>query len=121
MQEIPVTPIAPISNTCPSCHTAVRVTDFYCFNCGTNLHPEKPSTTVTAQIWLYVKSAVLVPFGIFWAIPYLRQSDKKSRIIGWVSIIITVVVVIYLMFATKYIIEKTTGQLNQRIDTSLYY
>ena len=120
MQEIPVAPIAPVLNsitspinpTCQSCHTAVRVTDFYCFNCGKNLYPEKPSTSVGTQTWLYIKSAVLIPFGVIWAIPYLRQSDKKSRIIGWVSVIITVVTVIYLIVATKYIIEKAT---------SLYY
>lgn|SRR5690606_22509084 len=74
---------------CPQCHTQVRETDYYCFNCGKNLKPAPKSVSVSAQIVLYLKSILLPPFGIWWALPYLKESNQKAKVVGSVAIALT--------------------------------
>ena len=41
------------------------------------------------QAGIYVGSILLAPLGLVWGIRYLRQSDQKSKIIGIVAIVLT--------------------------------
>lgn len=68
---------------------AVRLSDYYCFNCGKNLKPAPPKTSTDAQIMLYLKSFLLPPFGLWYALPYLKTDNQKSKVIGSVAIILT--------------------------------
>jgi len=74
---------------CPSCHTIVRPTDYFCFNCGKSLKSGPRSTSASAQAVLYIKSVLLPPLGIWWALPYLRENNQKSRVVGVIAIILT--------------------------------
>ena len=92
--------------TCPSCHISVRPTDYFCFNCGKNLHPAPPSTAIEEQIKLYLGSIFLPPMGIIWGLRYLKQPDQKSKIAGWIMIILTVIV---LWLAIKWTVDIVNG------------
>ncbi|GEM_PF-1168381 len=88
-------PVLPSSLTCPNCHVDVRITDFYCYNCGTKLHASTTSqSAVGTQALLYVASALLPPAGLFWGLKYLRKPDSSSKVSGLVMIGITIVVII---------------------------
>jgi hypothetical protein len=79
---------------CSQCHVAVRVSDYFCFNCGKNLKPKPLSTSVSTQLIYYAGSVFLPPMGIIWGIKYLKEKESKAKIVGIVCITITVVVLI---------------------------
>ena len=81
--------------TCPKCHTAVRPTDYFCFNCGVNLHPVPLSTTLTTEIMYYIGSIALPPLGFWWGIKYLKQNDPASKRIGILCMALTTVSFIF--------------------------
>jgi hypothetical protein len=99
--------------TCPMCHTAVRPTDYFCFNCGKNLHPVPPSTTIEKQVMLYVGSLLLPPMGIFWGWPYIRAADTKSKTVGYITVAITVVAIILYTGWTIQFMNSFTSQMSQ--------
>jgi hypothetical protein len=74
---------------CPACHVVVRPGDYFCFNCGKNLHPVPPSTSFSTLLAYFVGSIVLVPMGIIWGFRYLRSQDIKAKLFGAFLIICT--------------------------------
>lgn len=103
------------TNVCPSCHVIVRPTDYFCFNCGKNLKPTPPSVSLEAQLSLYTKSFLLPPFGILWGSKYLLQKDIKSKIVGLVAILITLIV---FALAVKLFFDFTNS-LNEQINEQM--
>jgi uncharacterized membrane protein YvbJ len=106
--------------TCPACHVEVRPTDYFCYNCGKNLNPAPPSTSLSQQIVVYLESLLLPPYGIIIGIRYLKVEDSKSKIIGWVSIILTIVSIIILIVATLDLIKTINTQLNTQLNNMGY-
>lgn len=104
-----------IHPACSVCHTEVRDTDYFCFNCGKNLHEKPLSITVMDQVLLYAGSLLLPPMGILWGIKYLKQQDQKSRYVGIVAIAITVIVILWI---TNYIMNVFTA-VNSQVNTQL--
>lgn len=98
---------------CPVCHTVVRPTDYFCFNCGANLHPKPPSTSVENQIMLYLGSFFLPPMGFIWGYKYIKETDQKSKVIGYVSFALTVIAILIAVRSTMAIINSVTSQVNQ--------
>jgi hypothetical protein len=99
--------------SCPTCHTAVRPTDYFCFNCGKSLHPVPPSTAIEKQILLYIGSFLLPPFGIFWGLPYIRSADTKSKTVGYIVIGVTVLAIILYVRWTVGFINSFSAQMSQ--------
>ena len=106
---------------CPTCHTKVRLSDYYCFNCGKNLKPKPPPTSASGQITLYIKSALVPPFGLYWAIRYLKQPDRKSKIAGLVAIAVTLITFTYLIIITNKFIKTVNEGVNKQLNSSLYF
>ena len=77
-------------NICRYCHAPISEGDYFCPNCGKKLKDKPISTSVSKQALVYIVSALLPPFGLVWAVGYIRQKDntKKSR-----NIVITIVVI----------------------------
>lgn len=69
---------------CPNCKLPL-LTDFYfCPNCGKQVR-EKPITISTRrQIVLYLLSMFFPPVALPFAIRYIKQQNKHTRIIGFV-------------------------------------
>jgi hypothetical protein len=102
---------------CPKCQQLVKNTDNFCYNCGKNFHPLPPPTSAADQLFLYLKTILLPPLGLFWGLRYLRQSDNKSKVIGLIVIVVTVVETIWLVQATISSVNTINEQINQ-IDLS---
>lgn len=100
---------------CIQCHTTVRPTDYFCFNCGKNLREAPPSVNAQTQAIYYIGSFFLPPMGVFWGIKYLRQKDDISRRIGMICIGLTVVSLLYATVQTMRIV----GQINTQINSQL--
>jgi hypothetical protein len=98
---------------CPSCRQPVKLTDYFCPNCGKNLHLRPLSTSASSQIALYLKTLLLPPFGFLWGYRYLRQSDSNSKLVGWIVIIITTIEIIWLTQSTISMINTFSQQIFQ--------
>ncbi len=78
---------------CPACHEPVLPTYYFCPNCGKNLREPPLSTSVSAQIGIYLLS-IIMPAILFLAIThwsgvkYLKSQDPRARQIGIVAIIL---------------------------------
>ena len=104
--------------SCPNCHQLVKPTDYFCPNCGKKIRPAPLSTNLSSQIILYLKTLLLPPFGLIWGFQYLRQEDQRSKIIGLLVIIVTIVETIWLTQSTISIFSTLTQQISQQ--TQLY-
>lgn len=96
--------------TCPVCHVAVRPTDFFCYNCGKNLHQAPLSANLNTQIGIYLGSVFLAPMGIIWGLRYLRQPDATSKRIGVTAMALSVITILVL---TRWLVGTYNAAMNQ--------
>ena len=101
---------------CLKCHVAVRSTDYFCYNCGNNLKPVPPSVSLIGQTTLYIRSVLIPPFGILWAIKYLKQNNAKSKIVGIVAIIFTLISLIICSILFKNFVNNLNNQVNEQLN-----
>lgn len=104
---------------CPGCHIQVRQTDYFCYNCGKNLHPRSLSTTLATQVLYYLGSLVLPPMGIVWGIRYLREQNNNAKIIGGIMIILTFIELFILIQFTIQIINMINTQVTNQTNSLL--
>ena len=101
---------------CPTCHAPLRADYYFCYNCGKSIKSAPPSTSLSKQILLYLGSVLLPPMGIFWGWKYLRHNDPKSRMIGIIAVVLTVVsLIVTTKIAVDYmnkVNEEVSRQLN---------
>ncbi len=99
--------------TCSSCHKIIPLQDAkFCPYCGKAL---TISTSAEKQIVVYLVSLLVPPFGFWYVWKYLRQGDRKSKIIGIVAAVLTIIAI-----ATSiWLWEKSLTVLNQKINSSL--
>jgi hypothetical protein len=100
---------------CPTCHQTVQPTDFFCSNCGTNLHKKPLSTSAMTQVLFYLGSVILFPLGFIWAFRYLRINDPKARLIGGICLVLSIIMSFVLVGITVNIINMVNEQINNQI------
>ena len=108
-------PSAPQMTTCPVCHISIPTSFFFCPNCGAPLRPTPPVVTLKQQISAYSVALFLPPFGLWYVWKYIRSSDPKTKKIGIVALVITVIAIIVAVWTTIAI----TNSLNQAVNQSL--
>lgn len=101
---------------CPKCHQQVRPTDYFCYNCGTNLHAKPLSTSLTQQLVYYSGSIVLPPMGIIWGMRYLRESHIKSKVVGIVCIVLTIIELVFIVQVTVNLIHTINIQMTEGLN-----
>lgn len=75
-----------------------------------------PQTTFSKQLWIYLVSFFLPPFGIWPAVKYIRAPDEKSKRIGWAAIFLTIISVLITVWLTMNFINSFTKGLNNKLD-----
>lgn len=71
--------------------------------------------TPVSQGLLYAGSLLLPPLGIWWALPYLKQPDSRSRTVGWIAVILTVLSLLLAVWYTMKIVNGVTSTVNQQM------
>jgi len=99
---------------CPNCHQPIEATNFFCSNCGKKIKNPPLSTSISSQIFLYLKTLILPPFGLIWGYRYFRQPDSKSKLIGIFTIIITIIETIWLIQSTMSMVDTLNSQIYQQ-------
>jgi predicted nucleic acid-binding Zn ribbon protein len=106
---------------CPGCKQPVESQDYFCSNCGRKIKEKPQSTTVLRQIYVYLLSILLPPFGLWPAVKYLKQKDGKSRIIGFVAVILTAISVAISIWLYFGLMDAVNKQLNQQLNNINLY
>jgi len=97
---------------CPKCNTDVLGTAYFCSNCGRPLRARPEVISIAKQILVYFVSFFLAPFGLGYAFKYLRQTDRKARTIGFISLGLTIVAIITVIIISKAFLEQQYGVIN---------
>jgi hypothetical protein len=101
---------------CPSCNAPMMASANFCSNCGKSLRAKPPATSVSRQIIVYLVSFFLAPFGLWYAWKYLKQNDRKSKIIGAVAIALTIVAVAIAIWTTVGVYNLVSQYINSSYD-----
>lgn len=104
--------VAPV--VCPFCHVAVRPADYFCSNCGKNLHAVPLGTSVFDQAKLYLGSVFLAPMGIFWGMRYLREKSDSSKIVGVIAMLLSLVTLIVAIQYTVTFVNTINSQIGSQ-------
>jgi hypothetical protein len=100
---------------CRFCNSPVSSNFFFCPTCGKKLH--EPPITIAKQISVYAISILFPPLGLWPGIRYVMQKDEKTRTVGIIAIILTIVstiITIWLFMNTLSSITSGIGMpLNQ--------
>jgi hypothetical protein len=97
---------------CPKCKNLVGPTDFFCPTCGFKIIGGALSPSLLKQISIYLISFLLPPFGLIPAIKYLKQGDPKSKQIGIIAIVLTLLSVIISFFILQSFMNSYNEALN---------
>jgi hypothetical protein len=103
---------------CPNCNQNILVQDYFCPNCGKKLKDKPQPVTVGRQILVYLLSFLLPPLGLWPAVKYLRQKDDKSRMIGFVSVVLTIISIVITVWLTMGFVNAVNQQLNSSLNYS---
>lgn len=102
---------------CPTCHTTVRPTDYFCFNCGKNLHEKPLSTSKTTEFLYYAGSILLPPLGFWWAYKYYKQGGNDGKRIALICSVLTVLATIIAARWSIRIMDQVNSQVNQQLQS----
>jgi len=101
-----------LQKQCPKCKAEISETAYFCSNCGESLRPKPEDVSIQKQMLVYFVSFFLAPFGLIYAFKYLNSPDKKSKIIGIISLILTILAIITVIFTAKTYLEKEYSDIN---------
>lgn len=114
---------------CSVCHQPILPSYYFCPNCGTKVNEPPLSTSLAAQAWLYIFSAILPMIAFLtiskWkGLKYFRSQDEKAKKIGIVAFVILIastILLIYLSYVwTKQLIQSQLDSVNQDLNLMNY-
>lgn len=97
---------------CPKCQNSINTIDFFCRVCGYKLKEKPLSTSFLKQLSIYLISFLLPPLGLIPAIKYFRQDESKSKQIGIIAVIITLISVIISILLLQNFMDTFNSVLN---------
>jgi len=104
---------------CRYCGANILRDDYFCPSCGKKLKDKPLSTGIWKQIYVYLLSFLLPPLGLWPAVKYLRQPDEKSRMIGFVAIVVTIISIAITVWFGLGFMNTFNQQLNQQLNGNL--
>jgi len=102
--------------TCAYCKGNISSSDYFCPHCGKKLKEKPLSTTFGRQLLVYLLSVFLPPLGIWPAIKYLRQQDKKSKKIGLAALFLTIASIVITSWLTISFINSFRKGLDNQLN-----
>lgn len=102
--------------TCRYCSQPITTFDYFCPSCGKKLKEKPISTEFWPLVWLFVLSLFFPPFGLGKTIRYIRSEDEKAKVMGWLSLIVTVVAIIVTIWISKTAMDNVNKQINTQLE-----
>src|SRR3990167_9273287 len=75
---------------------------------------KEASTGVWALLWLFLASVLLPPFGLGLTIRYLKSTDNTAKVMGIISLVLTVMVLGLAAWSTIAISKNINRMMNQQ-------
>lgn len=100
------------TSVCPNCTLPVLADFYFCPNCGKQLRDKAITLSLGRQIGVYLLSFFLPPLGLYPAFKYIKQPDPKTRMVGWISLILTIVSVVISIAAFAGFMKQVSDTLN---------
>jgi len=102
---------------CEECGREMSDEALACPSCGKPQKNKPLSTSLSEQMKVYSVSLFLPPFGLWYVYKYLKQKDKKSKRIGIVALILTIISTI----GTIWFAKGFMNSVNQAVNTMNIY
>ena len=102
---------------CPVCKFQIQPDWFFCPNCAKELREKPPVISAGRQIFIYFISFFFTPLGLGWGLKYVKYKDRKTKIIGMVCIVLTVLSFVFMIMSLKSFIEQYGKMLNNLVST----
>lgn len=99
---------------CQSCHFPIADNFYFCPNCGKKIH--EPPITIAKQISVYAISLLLPPLGLWPGIKYVLQKDEKTKTVGIIAIILTVISTIVTLWLFMNTITSITSGIGSPLN-----
>jgi hypothetical protein len=112
---MPSASVPTFCSKCRFCHSPAEEAFFYCPVCGKKLKEPPVSTSVLMQILAYAISIFLPPLGLAYTFKYLRQGQAKARVIGWITLFLTIISCIVTIKLTLDMMSYLTSSINSQI------
>ena len=97
---------------CPYCGTKTIADAYFCQNCGKKLQERSLSGSFGRQAAVYLVSFFIPPLGFTRGYPYLKQKDKKLRVIGIVAMLLTVISLAIGVWLAVQAVNSINQQIN---------
>jgi len=97
---------------CTECGHEMSDEALTCPYCGKSNDNRHPSVLPSRQITVYAISLFLPPFGLWYSWKYLKQQDSKSKNIGIIALILTIISVIITTWMAKGLFNSVNQALN---------
>jgi len=99
---------------CPFCHFSISGPVYFCPNCGKKIN-DPPITTIK-QIGVYLLSILLPPLGLWPGIKYLFSKDQKTRTVGVIAIILTILSTIITLWLSVALFNNLSQSVNSQLN-----
>lgn len=101
-------------SVCPFCHFQLLQNYYFCPNCGKKI--SEPPITVLKQIGVYLLSIFLPPLGLWPGIRYLFSKDQKTKKVGTIAIILTIVSTVITLWLSVAMFNNLTKSVNSQLN-----
>ena len=101
------------SSVCPYCSLPVPFESYFCPNCGKQIRQKMISVSIAKQIGVYLLSFLLPPLGLYPGIKYIRKGDIKTKIVGCVAVILTLISIILTFYLFANFMQQYSKTLDQ--------
>lgn len=108
------------NNECISCKTSLLSVWYFCPNCGKQLKEAPIVISIPKQILIYLVSFFLSPLGLSWGLKYVKYKDRRVKIVGIISIVLTIVAIVLMIVSFKYVMDQYTKTLNGLTTGQIY-
>lgn len=98
---------------CPNCQLPLLSDFYFCPNCGKQVRIKPITISVGRQIVLYLVSIFLPPAALPFAIRYIRQQNKKTRIVGVVILCLVIGSIAFSLYAYAIFIQQFYSMYTQ--------
>jgi uncharacterized membrane protein YqaE (UPF0057 family) len=100
---------------CPFCHFPLAQNYYFCPNCGKKIN--EPPVSNAKAIGVYLLSIFLPPLGLWPGIRYLFSKEQKTRTVGMVAIVLTIISTVVTLWISiglfNNINQSVSSQMNQ--------
>lgn len=101
------------ASVCPKCTIPISADFYFCPNCGKQLRSKTISISIIKSVGVLLLSFFLPPLGLYPGIKYIAHGDIKTKIVGVLAVVITIVSIALTLYVFQSFMQEYTKTLDQ--------